>query len=285
MRGRRFLTEADIERHISNGYGQGAGASYLPWLRVQDVPSHGHSRKVQGVKVDRLHHLFSNLEHGYFLVCEFSEDIVDIREQYPLLPRENTQAIASSLGLIHPRYRGTSVSTVMTTDFVLTTKRIDGSYKSYARTIKYKKDLEGEGARRTLEKLEIEKFFWEAQGIDWTIVTEEEFSMPLVHNLGILRKFSHISRSLMQPDLEEEFLQVLGSLRNFPITTAQALKKISSQLYISYQDSRALYHHLIWNKRISLDLAAAQLQMGMPLPDFDIVLENSASVRVAEGAR
>lgn len=85
LRGCRFSTEADIERHISNGFGRGTGASYKPWLRVQDVPSTGHSRKVSGVKIERTFHLLSNLEYGYFLASEFSEDVVDIREQYPLL--------------------------------------------------------------------------------------------------------------------------------------------------------------------------------------------------------
>ena len=101
LRGRRFSTEADIERHISNGFGRGTGASYKPWLRVQDVPSTGHSRKVSGVKIERTFHLLSNLEYGYFLVSEFSEDVVDIREQYPLLPRGTAQSmpVRSAFGI------------------------------------------------------------------------------------------------------------------------------------------------------------------------------------------
>lgn len=53
---------------------------------VADVPSMGCSHKIPGVKVERIHHLLSDLERAYLLVCEFSEDVVDIREQYPLLP-------------------------------------------------------------------------------------------------------------------------------------------------------------------------------------------------------
>lgn len=45
MRGRRFASNQDIERHIANGFGAGAGAEYVPWLRVQDVPSMGRSWK------------------------------------------------------------------------------------------------------------------------------------------------------------------------------------------------------------------------------------------------
>jgi hypothetical protein len=59
LRGRSFKTQSDIDRHIEKGFGQGSQELYVPWLRVQDVPSHGRSRKVHGVKVDRLHHLLS----------------------------------------------------------------------------------------------------------------------------------------------------------------------------------------------------------------------------------
>ena len=109
LRGRRFATQKDIERHIANGFGGGAGASYVPWLRVQDVPSRGRSHKIQGVKVERIHHFLSDLERAYFLVCEFSEDVLDIREQYPLLPQESVQAIASSIGLTYPKYPKTTL--------------------------------------------------------------------------------------------------------------------------------------------------------------------------------
>lgn len=52
----------------------------MPWLRVLDVPSHGRSRKVHGVKIDSLHHPLSDLEYGYLLVAEFSSEVLDIRE-------------------------------------------------------------------------------------------------------------------------------------------------------------------------------------------------------------
>lgn len=126
MRGRRFASNQDIERHIANGFGAGAGAEYVPWLRVQDVPSMGRSWKIQGVKIDRIHHLLSDLERAYFLLCEFSEDVVDIREQYPLLPLDSTQAIARAFGVRYPRYKNNSVPLVMTTDFLLTVKQPNG---------------------------------------------------------------------------------------------------------------------------------------------------------------
>ena len=283
MRGRRFASETDIQRHITNGFGSGAGSSYLPWLRVQDLPSRGRSHKIHGVKVDRLHHLFSDLERAYFLVCEFSENVVDIREQYPLLPRESVQAIANSIGVRYPRYPGKKLPYVMTTDFLLTIKNIDGSFKSVARTIKYRGDLEGEKARRTLEKLEVEKLFWIGQHVDWAIVTEEMFSPNLIKNLGLLRKFAQLPRALAEPSLHAYFLENLASCRPYPWSTAESLRKIAARLFISYQDSRALYHHLIWAKSIKIDLVGTLIQMKAPLPNFEIIERSIKNSLVAEG--
>ncbi|NBB32527.1 TnsA endonuclease N-terminal domain-containing protein [Pseudomonas sp. BC115LW] len=270
MRGRRFASQQDIERHIANGFGAGAGASYLPWLRVQDVPSRGRSHKIQGVKVDRIHHLLSDLERSYYLICEFSEDVVDIREQYPLLPLEHVQTIAASIGVRYPKYPGTKLSYVMTTDFLLTVRESDGGFKSVARTVKYQKDLEGKGAKRTLEKLEVEKRFWQSQGVEWSIVTEEFFTQDLIKNLGMLRKYSQLPRDLIKSSLHVDFIDCLENSRACPWTLAECLRKIAYRLSISYADARGIFFYLVWNKVIKVDLLDAPLLLTAALPEFEV---------------
>lgn len=115
MRGRRFASQQDIERHVANGFGEGAGVSYVPWLRVQDVPSRGRSHKIQGVKVDRTRHFFSDLERSYFIVCEFSEDVVDIREQF--MP--NTSATTASRHSPDSRKTFTRIESVFNIETIL----------------------------------------------------------------------------------------------------------------------------------------------------------------------
>ncbi len=277
MRGRRFASTQDIERHIANGFGAGDGAEYVPWLRVQDVPSMGRSWKIQGVKIDRIHHLFSDLERAYFLLCEFSEDVVDIREQYPLLPVESTQAIARATGVRYPKYKTTSVPLVMTTDFLLTVKQPSGDLKSVARTIKYAKDLQGESCARTLEKLAVERQFWMSQGVDWTIVTEEQFSPDLILNLVFLRKYAKLSRALMDVSLHLEFIEVLESIRVCPWSTSEILRKIGLRLSLPYSEARDIFFNLIWRKIIRVDLSSAPLQLKLPLPDFRVAYPTEIS--------
>jgi len=271
VRGRRFASKQDIERHIANGFGSGAGAGYVPWLRVQDVPSMGRSHKIQGVKIDRIHHLLSDLERAYLLVCEFSEEVVDIREQFPLLPVESTLAIAKAIGVRYPRYKTTAIPLVMTTDFLLTVKQPNGDFKSVARTIKYQQDLDGKDSVRTLEKLEIERRFWMSQNVDWTIVTEEFFTPDLIKNLGLLRRYAQIPRALMDASLHSQFIEALEACKAYPWSTSECLRKIAARLSIPYAESRDIFFNLIWRKIIRIDLSIAPLHLKSALPRFEVV--------------
>jgi len=83
-RGRKLETLKDFKRSLKNKYGLGEGAAYKPWLRIQDVKSRGVSSKIQGLKVNRDHHTLSSLETQFFYLAEFSESVIDIREQFSL---------------------------------------------------------------------------------------------------------------------------------------------------------------------------------------------------------
>src|SRR5271165_5097213 len=111
---------ATITRWRKAGRGQGEGATYHPWLTVQDVPSTGFSQQLDGWKTGRVHHLLSTLELAAFYHAEWSLAVVDIREQYPLFELEETQAIADRCGVRHPSHPQAHTPLVMTTDLLLT---------------------------------------------------------------------------------------------------------------------------------------------------------------------
>ncbi len=123
------------EARLKDGRGQGRGVNYKPWLRIQDVPSRGLASRVRCWKTDREHHLMSNLETGYFYILEWSQSITDIREQYPLLPLEETQEIAEQCGFAHPTDPATKQHVVMTTDFLINLK-CENCEIEHARAIK-----------------------------------------------------------------------------------------------------------------------------------------------------
>lgn len=283
MRGRRFKTQADIERYIAQGYGQGQGAEYRPWLRVQDVPSQGRSRKVSGLKVNRNYHLLSDLEFAYFVVLEFSEDVVDIREQYPLLPTSDLQQIAHERSIRYPKFAGTDLPYVLTTDFLVTYKASNGTTQLAARTVKYSDALQPSSTlQRTLQKLEIERYFWLNQGVDWGIVTEQAIPAALSENLQWLRQSAVVDKGLLQPGIQQRFMDALDRLNPADRILSANIRMAGQAAHIHYKDAIQLFKHLVWHKSILLDLKAAPLRLTgvvsqFRFTDLDTTYERAAA--------
>ncbi|WP_243357113.1 TnsA endonuclease N-terminal domain-containing protein [Bacillus litorisediminis] len=175
----RITSAKTIERRIKEGRGNGHFSNYKPWLTIHDVPSHGVVTRIRGWKSGRLHHLFSEkYELAHFYQMEWAPNVIDIREQYPLLPIEKTLYIAEKLGIKHPRDPKTQYPVVMTTDMLLTVKKGD-EYRFIAHTIKPISKLN----KRVIEKFQIEKEYFKDLGIEWALITENEINYSLVNNV------------------------------------------------------------------------------------------------------
>jgi hypothetical protein len=193
MAKRRFRTSAaTIKRKIKAGYGQGEGIHYKPYLPIQHVTSNGLVSRIKGNKIQRIYHLMSQLETRFFHVFEWDETVIDIREQYPLLPQKYTLDLAEQCGVRHPVHPITRHPIVMTCDFLLTVKE---GYKTklIARTIKPSGHMH---KKRVLEKFEIERRFWLLRSIDWKILTEKDLPLTLAKNLNLLRNYYDLTDRL-----------------------------------------------------------------------------------------
>lgn len=181
-----------IKKWIKEGRGQGNGPNYKPWLTVRDVPSKGTSSRIMGWKSQRVHHFLSqSLEESYFYLLDWSPVVIDIREQYPLLPLEETLEISEELGLKHPVNVKTKEPEVITTDFMITVEDKDG-VSLVARTLKKFTDINETMNLRLYEKFLIEEVFYKRRNIRWGIVTEIDMPKDLVQNI----KFLHYALTL-----------------------------------------------------------------------------------------
>lgn len=160
-RGRKLDSIDDYKRSLRNKYGLGEGKDYKPWLRVQDVPSCGLSTEIQGIKVSRVHHTLSQIETQFFFLAEFSDSVIDIREQFPLLPLDLSFKIAKVMGVEHPRVPSTGELNVMTTDFLLT-RKVEGAVWYEAFNIKPEDKLND---TRVSEKNDLERVWWQLLGV------------------------------------------------------------------------------------------------------------------------
>lgn len=171
-----------VQRYIKEGRGLGEGADYVPWHHVRDFSSRGYSREVKGLKVPREHQLLSKTEWQFFLHAEWSRQVVDIREQYPL-DRDYTQSIAQKLGVPHYCYDETHEPVVMTVDFYLTIEGPDGP-THLAVDIK---DTTGAESAAAVESLEIHRTYFAQRDTPHKLVFPSSMDATVIANLQSLR--------------------------------------------------------------------------------------------------
>lgn len=244
---KRQITEAKIERMIKEGRGQGMGKDYLPWLKIQDVPSEGRATRGVGWTTGRRHELLSDIERDYFYLLDYAEEVTDIREQFPLLPLEETLMIAEQIGVKHPSDPKTGVPIVMTTDFLITCND-----KEYARTVKPFSEMEDE---RTIAKFEIERVYWEAHHVDWGIIIDNDIPDVLVKNIEWVHKEYH------NEDVSElgaftvlNFEQMLSNRLYDGEPISKACLACDERLGLELGTSLALFRHFVARKKWTVNM-------------------------------
>lgn len=249
MARRRLKSLEDYVRAIRNGYGIGVRENYKPWVGVKDVPSDGESSIIQGIVVDRLHEMLSKLEARTFYGIEFKRDVIDIREQFPLLPLDVVMGLADRYGIRYPNVPGTKTPAVLSTDFLVTIEGKSGqSYLPIA--CKYKCDLRD---RYELEKLEIQRLFWAALGWPMYVVTEDNIDINVAENLALISSlFRGDDRSC--PTIENALL--LPDLMPPRTYTMQALiDQIGDLGAPDTNQARRFLFGSIWNRSLHVDLS------------------------------
>lgn len=237
------------EKLIVKGFGQGKGSSYQPWIRIGDFPNHGESFSVWCDKTQRQHHYFSYPEYRHHLLAEYLEPVIDIQEQYPLHPINETIYISNKCGIKHPQVGGEPCS--ITIDSLLT---VDDGHKIFqlARSLKYSTDL---ADKRVCEKLELERKVCLHRNIPWELLTEKELTRTLEKNLRWLRRWKNAE--IPQPTDETclNFIHVLFC-ENLNQKLGCILDRIARKLGITRRLTIHYFQYTAWNKMIKVDLFA-----------------------------
>lgn len=185
----------DYDFWISKGRGQGKFRNYNPWLTIRDVKSPVGCSRIWSQKFKRTIHTLSYGETLAFFILERQDDVVDVREQYPLDPA-NTRDICHEMGLQHPGVGGRDI--VMTSDFLVTYSRnAQFSYKA----IQIKDTRETLLEPRTNSKLQVEEKYWERKGVPYAIWLSSEFTPDLKANFKLLSGVRNTLTRLTDQDL------------------------------------------------------------------------------------
>lgn len=238
-------TEEKIARYYKEGRGQGELSNYTPWLMIQDVPSSGRAHRVKGWTISRTHHLLSDMEYNYFCLLDWADEVIDIREQFPL-PRDVTLPIAEEKNIKHPIDSATQTPIVMTTDFLITVRK-EKEIIYFARTVKENKEL---NSSRVIEKFEIEREYWTKQGVDWGIVTEKELPRDAIDNI----KWLH-SAYFLSDDLDKKLLYSLYEAlakNNMPIL--HLLKEFDETFKLANGSALSMFKYMLAHKIIKINI-------------------------------
>lgn len=272
-RGRRLKSYQDYEQALSKGVGTGHMQDYQPWLRVQDVKSHGNRSVVLGLKTMRLHHCMSIIESDFFYQAEFNDSVIDIREQFPLLPLNLTEKIASHIGVKHPTVRGVKgppVLHVMTTDFLLTVKEPDGGIKYKAFAVK----PEGVPTLRVAEKLDIERLFWALHNIEFKVYVGSALNKIISKNISWATSAIRMDATCHKHLPCQE---VAAALIPGDHMVEALCSSFAREFNVEYSDILTVIQILIAKKYIQVDLTTPVLELGVLR-----VLSNISDQKVTE---
>jgi hypothetical protein len=266
VRRRYAWTERRIAKFMRQGRGMGTGASYAPWLTVSDIPSLGRSHRIFWPVTGRTHHLLSDLEYYAFLQKCYDDNTLDIREQFPL-PRQETLKIAADLGVRHPKINGVNV--VATTDLLVTRSTSSGPVE-LAYAVKPDEALLN---RRTMEKLDIERTYWEGRGVAWTIILGSSLRGNVSFNLewifDCLR--DHGTEYPDDPLIREHLVDAIEGLRDFPLHTVCSV--VDGRLALEEGRTLGTARRMLSKKALVVDLSARNLSE-LPVSHFSVVERN-----------
>lgn len=254
---RQLKTIEDYLRAIRFGYGLGEGVHYTPWIGVRDVPSTGRGIVIHGLTIGREHEFLSDTESSPFYVFDYLNHVVDIREQFPLLPLDVVTGLAERYDLPYPHAPRSSDPAVLTEDYLLTLV-LDGRTSYLAIACKQSADLQKVDV---LRKLEIQRLFWSAIGIPWRMITEKSHDLTVSKNLAYI---SHSLRasSLPAPDFSKYSFHP-DDIAPQTYCIDALVDVVADRSGLNTDDAELVLHQLIWNDRLRVDLSTSIQRTGL----------------------
>jgi hypothetical protein len=262
---------------INKYYDEVAKFGYQPWKTVRQSNTYGQGQEIYSYLTNRTHHLYSRGERAPFFALERHAAITEIYEQFPL-PINETLEIAVKLNILHPGaykerhdHDGVIPAKTMTSDLVVKLMRADGSEKIKVFSFKYSSALDpkrsARQAKRTQEKLDLEKKYWEDQEVEWVLVTEQSFNSNFIYNLEYLRECYEFAEEF---DVSDDFYNlVIRRLREVFIgkpnlTVMNVLKLVSKEQSISLHQCQTLFQKAVYENHLKLNLNY-QIELFRPL--------------------
>lgn len=125
-----------------------------------------------------------------------------------------------------------------------------------ARTLKYKDAL---FEKRVIEKFEIERIYYERQGIDWGIVTENEVNKKVSEIIADLYSYQNLNELEGFIELDDEVLLDMkydfsGKLLNYNGSIRNLCYQFDKRFQMPEGCGIALFKHLLITKELKINI-------------------------------
>ncbi len=231
-------------KKIQEGRCTGIGANYVPFYLASEAKSMGTASMIPDAFEGRMIHTLSTVETDFYWLLRWSDDTLHIREQY-LLNHEHVNDVRMTLGL-----KRVSSNTCYTTDFLV--DLIDGSQRAYS--VKFKaadfdpNNVKYKGSKKKyanlIERQNIERLYWESQGIPFAIITSELINRTYSKNIAYAMGFYNqllicnleqklmylIAHKIVRVDMEHEKLNPKRLLEQLNIDVDTIYEKVTSEV-------------------------------------------------------
>ena len=242
----RTWNESVYRRYLRERRGVGSGKEYTPWIMIQDFPSTGMVSRVKGVTTGRIHHFMSNNELYLFYLLDWSDNVLDIREQFPLLDLEQAINIAEKAQIRYPYDNKSGFPYVLTSDFLIETEN-----GFTAISVKEANELK---KLRIREKLEIERRYWKERNVKWQIITEKEINTIKAKNIEWLSQAKELDCFGFSDELQSACTKYfMARFSGQQSSIGDLICEVERHFNLSAGMGLNIYKHLAYWKQINVD--------------------------------
>lgn len=207
---------------------------YKTAIKVNDFSSKGTATRMYSKKTGRIHHLLTVLEKNLFVLLDFDENIIDIKEHYEL---EDVRDVVDEADINWSYYKDYKISI----SFLITMK--DGRKKAIS--CKNSSEL----YKRNVQLfLEIQRRYYTKKEIDWCIITNKDLPEGRLKNVKWLNLGEYDNYN---KDIE---VVIKNTLNNYNGTLKKYLNYIANNYEYKVEEVLTSFKGMIIARKINVNL-------------------------------
>lgn len=219
-------------------------------LKVTTFSSKGRVSRICSDKCkDKVIHLQSDNQMRLFMMLEWDEDVKRIEVNVELKDLEERLNDIDNLKLHKFRDKETGELFQLHTNFLVTFKPYRGIDEQTAISVKSISELE---RKTVIEKLEIERRYWEAKGVRFAVITEKEIDRQMADNIMWVRETRSDKSLRNKEELTEKLYYFIKENQN--VTLNNILEEFDKKEEVKEGTGLFLFRYLIELKQIEVDM-------------------------------